>query len=104
MTYLTGSGYVLYNRGMTNTTETFKEAGKQAFFAGDDRIVPRDILVTHGFSAAREWYQGWDQANLAGPYCENAECAKPLTFKDIAVGDGLCAYCEAAERENAGED
>lgn len=45
----------------------FYTGGRLAFRAGLVRIVPRDILVDHGVEAAREWYQGWDSANLSAP-------------------------------------
>jgi hypothetical protein len=43
----------------------YEARGANAFAAGVDRIVPRDILVECGAHAARAWYQGWDRANLA---------------------------------------
>ena len=45
----------------------FEEQGRQAFASGERRIVPRSILVDHGVGPAREWYRGWDAANLAAP-------------------------------------
>jgi hypothetical protein len=41
--------------------------GRAAFERGEQRIVPRDLLVNHGADAARAWYAGWDAANLAAP-------------------------------------
>lgn len=49
--------------------------GRLAFLDGADRLVPRDVLVGdnpavgkgNGIKDAREWYRGWDAANLAAP-------------------------------------
>lgn len=46
-------------------------AGYSAHKAGQDRVVPRDVLVNHGADAARAWYKGWDTHNLETPKPSN---------------------------------
>lgn len=47
-----------------NAQVAAREAGAAAHAAGEDRIVPRDILVDQGVKIAEAWYRGWDAANL----------------------------------------
>lgn len=51
-----------------STARNFRQEGRAAFDAGVMRWVPRDLLIECGADAAREWYRGWDEANLAGPW------------------------------------
>lgn len=50
-----------------NANDRFVSRGREAFEAGEMRIVPRAILVENGTTAAEAWYRGWDRANLAAP-------------------------------------
>lgn len=55
--------------------DDYEAQGAAAFAAGEDRMVPRDILVGddervgmgNGIENAKAWYRGWDRANLAAP-------------------------------------
>lgn len=49
------------------TAKRFEILGGTSFAAGDVRIVPRELLIDHGVTAAKAWYRGWDRANLAAP-------------------------------------
>lgn len=48
----------------------YYDKGRQAFAAGADRIVPHEVLIVGGPDGARDWYRGWDQANLEAPVWE----------------------------------
>jgi hypothetical protein len=48
-------------------SDDWRRVGVAAFEAGLDRVVPRHALVDHGAQAARDWYAGWDAANLSAP-------------------------------------
>jgi hypothetical protein len=60
------------------------DLGRIAFERGDDRIVPRSLLVEEGIEAAKAWYRGWDEANLAAPWDEEDEDppAEPSSEED----------------------
>jgi hypothetical protein len=58
-----------------SATLTPYHLGRLAFLADKPRLVPQHLLVGdspevgagEGIEAAREWYRGWDAANLAAP-------------------------------------
>lgn len=49
--------------------------GAIAYVRGDGRLAPRAVLLAGGADAARAWYAGWDDANLAAPLPDDHEQA-----------------------------
>lgn len=66
--------------GATKTTLTNDEAyelGRKHFKDGYDRLVPTEISLKHGH-AARDWYRGWDRANLDEPIRGQQTVSEPV--------------------------
>lgn len=57
---------------MNSEEREARQAGQAAFVAGKPRVIDRDWWQARdwNFVLGREWYKGWDRANLTAPMAE----------------------------------